>query len=130
VPKLRLLLDNDVPEGVGKVFRHHGHDVTQVRDILPVNSPDQLVAAVSELDGMILVSCDSDFRLVAPRIPKGHRARFRKLSRISIECSQVQAEQRTDEAMRLIEMEYEDAQNRRDKRMIIVIQKHQMKTLR
>jgi predicted nuclease of predicted toxin-antitoxin system len=128
--RLRLLLDNDVPDSVGDVLEKHGHDVKHVRDILLPNSPDQLVAAVSELEEFILVSCDSDFRLIAPRIPKGQRARFRKLSRISIECTQPLASVRIEAAMSFIEREFEEAQKLPDKRMFIVIKKDGMKTLR
>ncbi|HUY38456.1 MAG TPA: DUF5615 family PIN-like protein [Candidatus Binataceae bacterium] len=130
MPKLRLLLDNDVPDAVGRVFQAHGHEITHVRDILAINSSDQLVATVSELDGAILVSCDSDFKLIAPRIPIGQRTRFRKLSRISIECTQPQAAKRIEGAMSFIEAEFEISRNSHDKRMFIVIQKNGLKTLR
>lgn len=76
-----VLLDHNVPDSVADVFRAHGHTVRHVRDILPTDSPDPLVATVSEEDGTVLVSCDRDFKLIAPRIPRGHRARFRRLSR-------------------------------------------------
>jgi len=128
--KLRLLLDNDVPDSVGHVFTRHGHEITHVRDILAANSSDQLVAAVSELDELILVTCDSDFKVVAPRIPKGHRARFRKLSRIALECTQPLATKRIEAAMSFIEREFEETQALHDKRMFIVIKKNGMKTLR
>jgi hypothetical protein len=108
----------------------HGHIVQHVRDILPTDSSDPLVATTSELDECVLVSCDRDFKLIAPRVPIGQRARFRKLSRISLECNEYQAAQRVEEAMSLIEMEYEIASTRRDPRMHIVIQNNGMKTLR
>ena len=127
---LSLLLDNDVPDSVGEVLKRHGHRVTHVRDILPTDSSDPLVATASELEGMILVTCDTDFRVVAPRIPKGHRARFRKLSRIALECTQPLASIRMEAAMSFIEHEFEETQKLRDKRMFIVIKKNGMKTLR
>ena len=116
-----VLLDHNVPDSVADVFRAHGHTVRHVRDILPIDSPDPLVATVSEEDGTVLVSCDRDFKLIAPRIPRGHRARFRRLSRISLECNEPQAAQRVEEAMSFIELEYENALTRADKRMIVVI---------
>lgn len=130
MPTIRLLLDNNVPDSVGEVFRAHGHIVEHVRDILPVDSSDPLVATVSEEYECVLVSCDRDFRLIAPRIPHGKRARFRKLSRISLECSEPQAATRVEAAMSLIEAEYEIAQRSRDKRLIIVIQSAGIKTQR
>lgn len=127
---LRLLLDHNVPESVARVFRGRGHQVTLVRDILPTDSPDPLIAAVSEEVGAILVSCDRDFRQIAPRIPKGKRARFQKLSRISLECNETIAAVRVTDAMSFIEAEWEIAQARADKRMIVVIQNSGMKTQR
>lgn len=101
-----------------------------VSDILPTDSPDQLIATVSEEQGWILVSCDRDFKTIAPRIPHGMRARFRRLSRISLECSEPQAAKRVEAAMTLIEAEFEIAQESADKRMLIVIQNSGIKTHR
>jgi len=71
--------------------------------------------------GAILVSIDRDFRQIAPRIPKGARKRFKKLSRISVECSEVQAAQRVRETMPFIELAWLQAQKKPDKRLIAVI---------
>jgi predicted nuclease of predicted toxin-antitoxin system len=130
MPILRLLLDHNVPDSVADVFRERGHIVQLVREILPTDSPDQLIATVSEEDGAVLVSCDRDFKLIAPRIPRGSRSRFRRLSRISLECSEPQAAQRVKAAMSLIEAEYEISQSSGDGRMFIVIQNHGIKTHR
>jgi predicted nuclease of predicted toxin-antitoxin system len=127
---MRLLLDHNVPRSVGDVFRECGHTVVLVAEILPTDSPDPLIATVSEQDGAILVSCDSDFRQIAPRIPVGQRQRFRRLSRISLRCNETQAAARVEEAMTLIEAEFEIAQRRSDKRMMIEIQKAGIKTYR
>lgn len=127
---LRLLLDHNVPVSVAHVFEEHGHDVFLVRDVLPVDSPDPLVATFSEGDGLILVSCDRDFQLIAPRIPKGARARFRRLSRIVLQCNEPQAAERVRAAMSLIESEYQIALKSGDTRMIVVIQNAGIKTHR
>lgn len=129
-PTIRVLLDNCVPDSVGEVFRAHGHTIEYVRDILPVDSSDPLVATISEEQDLGLVSCDRDFNLIAPRIPLGKRSRYRKLSRISLECNEPQAASRLEAAMSLIEAEFEIAQKSKDKRMMIVIQNSGIKTLR
>lgn len=119
---MHVLLDNNVPDSVAQVFRQHGHSVTRLRDVLPTDSPDPVVAAASEIIGAVLVSADSDFRKqIAPRIPKGLKTRFRKLSRITLNCNPRQSAQRIAKAMSLIEAEFEIAQNSRDKRMVISI---------
>jgi hypothetical protein len=97
---------------------------------MAVDSPDPVVATVGDMDGAILVSCDHDFDAIAPRILKGVRARFRKLSRLSIRCAEFHAARRIGEAMELIELEYRTAQSRSDKRMFIEIQTTGIKTNR
>ncbi len=114
-------LDNNVPDSVAEVFRRHGHSVTLLRDILPADSPDPVVAAFSEDKGFVLISADRDFRKIAPRIPRAAKARFQRLSRITIQCNPYQTVQRIEKAMSLIEAESRIAQDSQDKRMIITI---------
>jgi predicted nuclease of predicted toxin-antitoxin system len=104
-----LLLDQNVADSVAVVFREFGHTVHLVREILPADSPDPLIAAVAELDSYVLVSHDRDFETIAPRIPKGSRARFRKLSRISLECNEAQAANRIRQTMSYIELAFTNA---------------------
>ena len=99
-----------------------------LRDILPPDSPDPLVARTSEEEGAVLVSCDGDFRRIASKIPKGERTRFRKLSRIHLQCQGPQAIHRIKAAMSFIEAEYELAQKSNDPRMHLVISKGYLKT--
>ncbi len=80
---MHFLLDENVPNSVAAVLGGHGHEVSSVRDIMPVASPDPVVATVSEEMDAILVSHDKDFRSIAPRIHV-NRARFRRLSRIAL----------------------------------------------
>jgi predicted nuclease of predicted toxin-antitoxin system len=127
---LHLLFDHNVPDPVAQVFRARGHTVVFLREIMPVDSPDPVVATVGDMDGAILVSCDHYFDAIAPRILKGMRARFRRLSRLSIRCAEFHAVQRVEEAMELIELEYRTAQVRPDRRMFIEIQRTGIKTNR
>jgi predicted nuclease of predicted toxin-antitoxin system len=106
---MQLLLDQNVANSVAAVFRDFGHTVHLVREILPSDSPDPLIAAVAELDSYVLVSHDRDFQAIAPRIPKGSRARFRKLSRISLECNEAQAANRIRQTMSYIELAFANA---------------------
>lgn len=124
------MLDHNVPDSVAEVFRNHSHTVALLRDIMPTDSPDPVVAAVADMDGAVLVSCDHDFNSIAPRILKGMRARFRRLSRITISCAEFHAARRIEEAMEFIELEYRTAQRRADKRMFLDIQRTGLKTNR
>lgn len=115
---------------MAEVFKKYGHQVRFLREWLPTDSPDPLVATVSENEGSILVSIDGDFQRIAPRIPKGARQRFRKLSHIRLECPEPQAARRLEEAMKFIEHEAEQATGRSDRRMILAIGTNVMRTYR
>lgn len=127
---MRVLLDQNVPDSVARVFESHDHEVIFLRDILPVDSPDQVVADVSETEGAVLVSCDGDFNRIAPRVPKGKKRRFKNLSRIHIKCPASQAANRIEAAMSFIEAEYEHSQHAKDQRMILAIAQQVMRTHR
>lgn len=127
---MRFLLDHNVPVSVGDVLRNHGHVVEFVSDILPTDSADPVVAATAELGDAILISLDADFDKIAPRIPFGHKSRFRKLSRISLKCNPVRASQRVALAMSFIELEWSIACLSADPRMIVWIGNDVLRTHR
>lgn len=127
-PAIRFFIDHCVPDSVGRVLRDAGHEVTLLR-IAP-DSPDPLVAAVSEMSGAVLVSLDSDFRRLAPRVPKGQRQRFRKLSRVGLRCKAPRCAQRITATLSLIEHEWTVAQENPDKRMIVDVGESYIRTIR
>lgn len=127
--RLKFFADNCVPDSVGQVLQEAGHEVLRLRDILPRNSPDQIVASVAELNDAILISFDRDFRTLAPRIGLG-RQRFRRLSRIAFRCREPIAARRIGLALSLIEHEWLIAQESDDHRMIIQISETTIQTIR
>ncbi|HTT80020.1 MAG TPA: DUF5615 family PIN-like protein [Stellaceae bacterium] len=127
--RLRFLADNCVPDSVARILREAGHEVILLREILPTNSPDPLVASVAELNGAILISFDKDLRALAPRIGIGQR-RFRRLSRIAFRCGEPEAARRLQLALPLVEFEWMMAQTASDKRMIVEIGPTYIRTLR
>jgi uncharacterized protein DUF5615 len=127
--RLKFLTDNCVPDSVGRILREAGHEVILLREVLPTNSSDPVVASVAELNEAILVSFDKDFRTLAPRIGIGQQ-RFRKLSRIGFRCDEPHAARRLTLALPLIEFEWTTAQAASDKRMIIEIGPTYIRTIR
>lgn len=117
-------------ESVAKFLEGLGHEVIRLRDVLPMDSPDPLVAKVSQDQRAILISNDADFRKIAPRVPDGERSRFRKLSRIHLQCEPAKSAERMKAAIEFILFEYDAAQKRADKRIHIVIQNNVIKTHR
>lgn len=126
---IKFFIDHCIPDAVGRALSSAGHEVVLLRTQLAPNSPDPLVAAVAEMNGAVLVSLDSDFKSLAPRAGVGRR-RFRTLSRIGLKCSEPQAGARIIEALSLIEHEWDLAQRRADKRMIVEIGQTSIRTIR
>ena len=127
---IRFFIDHCVPDSVGSALRDAGHEVILLRERIAPDSPDPLVAAVSEMSGAVLISLDSDFRRLAPRVPKGERQRFRRLSRIGLRCKAPRCARRLTSALSLIEHEWTLAQASADKRMIMDIGETYIRTIR
>jgi predicted nuclease of predicted toxin-antitoxin system len=126
---IKFFLDHCVPDSVGQVLRNAGHDVVFLRERLAPDSPDPLVAAFAEMSGAVLVSIDTDFQTLAPRIGVGRR-RFRKLSRVGLRCNEPQAARRIEASLTLIEHEWRVAQASSDKRMIVEVGSTHIRTVR
>ena len=58
---LRLLSDQCVPAEITGTLRRHGHQVTLLREALPIRSPDPVVIAKAQELGAVLVSLNGDF---------------------------------------------------------------------
>jgi hypothetical protein len=129
-PAIRFFIDHCVPDSVAAVLRDAGHEVVLLRERIAPDSPDPLVAAVSEMHGAVLVSLDSDFKRLAPRVPVGQRQRFRRLSRIGLRCNAPQCAGRVKVCLSLIAHEWEFAQASADKRMIVEIGQSYVRSIR
>ena len=127
---IKFFVDHCVPDSVGRVLRDAGHEVILLRERIAPDSPDPLVAAVSEMHGAVLISLDSDFKSLAPRVPKGQRQRFRKLSRIGLRCRAPRCAQRLGVVLSLIEHEWAVAQSSADKRMIVDVGESFVRSIR
>jgi predicted nuclease of predicted toxin-antitoxin system len=127
---VKFFADHCVAESVCKFLEGRGHEVIRLRDVLPTDSPDPLVAKVAQDNDAVLLSHDGDFNAIASRVPVGAKSRFRKLSRVHLGCENVHTGKRIAEAIELIEFEYEGAKKRKEKRLHIVIQKAGIKTNR
>ena len=127
--KLKVFLDEGVPESVGRCFEAAGHAVLYFADAAVPGSPDQLVAAVSEANDAVLVALDGDMRKIAQRRGIGPR-RYRRLSLIKLSCRETRASRRVDEAMSLIEHEWARSAKMSDRRIFIDIGDNVIRTIR
>jgi hypothetical protein len=95
---IAFLTDVNVPDSVGNFLRERGHDVERVREVMPADSPDPVVAEAAMQAGRILVSWDRDFNQQRFRKP-----RFDTLSRIGFSCPEPLGVRRLGEVIDLIE---------------------------
>jgi predicted nuclease of predicted toxin-antitoxin system len=59
---MRFFVDQNVPDSVGRFLESRGYAVILLRNRIPTDSPNTLVAAVSEANNAVLVTFDPDFR--------------------------------------------------------------------
>ena len=79
---MRLLFDHNMPVSAADAFRENGHEVIFLKDVLPPDSKDPIVAATAEINEAVLVTFDRDFKKMASRISRGQARRFRNLSKM------------------------------------------------
>ncbi len=125
-----FLADECVAESACKFLEERGHEVIRAKDTVPEGTEDPIVAKVAEDLAAILLTDDADFRTIIARRPDGQRRRFRKLSRVHLACKHSQAINRLAAAIALIEFEFELAQTRTDKRIIIDVKPTMIRTMR
>ena len=121
-PRMRLLIDENVPDSVAQFYTSRGHTVHYVRDLSPAGTPDPVVAKIGDRLSAVLVTWDRDFRKIASRMPQGSRERFRKLGRISYQCDEVRGVDLTRRWIESIEFHYAQALQQSDMRMLVVVQ--------
>jgi predicted nuclease of predicted toxin-antitoxin system len=118
---MRLLIDENVQDSIARLFRDRGHEVSLVRDVFLRGEADPVIAQLGDSLGMIVVTWDKGFRQLAKRAPHGERQRFRNLSRLTLRCNQARAVERVQRYLELIEFEFDQAQRRGDKRLLVEI---------
>jgi len=111
---MRLLIDQNVPQDVADLFVARGHDVQLARLRLRQDSPDQLLAFASAVEGLVIVTHDGDFRRYKDLFPQGYRTQARRLTgRIYLNLEPARAAARINTLMEVIEFHHADAAKRR-----------------
>jgi predicted nuclease of predicted toxin-antitoxin system len=122
LPRMLLLIDENVPCSVAEFYGTRGHTIHYVRDLFPNSTPDPVIAKIGDRLSAIIVTWDKDFKKLANRIPAGNRERFRRLGRISYQCNEVRGLALTQRWIEMVEFHYAQALKRQDLRMIVQIQ--------
>jgi predicted nuclease of predicted toxin-antitoxin system len=130
-PAMRFFTDQNVPDAVNRFLISKEYHVIALRQQIPTDSPDSLVAAVAEANNAILVTFDSDFKAIASRYGIGQK-RFTKLSLIRFEkCRESQAAWRFEEALSLIDHEWSHGHLQNlNRRLFVVITSQTIRTHR
>ncbi|MBI2927264.1 MAG: DUF5615 family PIN-like protein [Verrucomicrobia bacterium] len=69
---LRLFSDQCVPAEITDLLRRHGHQVTLLREVLPIRSLDHVVIAKAQELGAILLSLNGDFADIVTHPPANY----------------------------------------------------------
>ena len=85
---MTFLLDQDVPDAIGRVAAQGGHCVTRLREVLPPDADDCTVLSFAHTHQLVLVTCNRDdfLALVAAQPHAGLIVVIRRQSRVA-ECS-------------------------------------------
>lgn len=128
---MRLLMDENVPDSVTDFFRARGHDVHLVRDLFLPGTPDGVIARLGdEMETIVVTWNHKDFKRLVSRVPTGYSRQFRRLGRINFRCKEPHGTLRAKQFIESIEFEYEQTQNKRDKRLMIEITETGLRIIR
>lgn len=119
--KMRLLLDQNVPQAVADIFSDRGHEVLYSRDVLQQDSPDSLIAITAAVEGLIVVSIDKDFKRYAELFPQGFQIPPRRMTgRIAINVDETRAAKRIADIVDVIEFQFLRAKARGIRLLVVV----------
>ena len=127
IPRMTLLIDENVPNSVAEFFAGRGHHVSYVRDVLPAGTPDPVVARIGDRLSAIVVTWDRDFESIIRRVPPGNKNAFRRLGRISFRCAEPKGKALLIRWIDMIEIHYAQCLEEMDFRMIVQIQESGIK---
>jgi predicted nuclease of predicted toxin-antitoxin system len=113
------------------MFRASGHHVILHREVLAEKTADDVVAATALANAAILLAIDPDMKRFPKRfgISQGS-TRFEKLSLIWVCCNETMAAKRLQQAMSLIEHEWNVSEEKTARRLWIEVGPHHLRSNR
>lgn len=100
-----FFVDNCVAESVPKLLEKEGHDIVRLRDVMPPDTKDPVVAIAAASSNRVLITTDKDFRQIAKTLNMTRRE-SQKLHRVALRCADSKSAKRMQEAIPLIEFEW------------------------
>ena len=126
---MRFFLDASVPDSVGQVLAAGGHEIIYHRDVLEEGAKDPVVCQTALTNNAILVAVDKDMKHLTRRFGVTDD-RFKNLSMVFCGCSIPIASKRIEQALSLIEHEWDYSAQKTGRRLLIEITNHQISTQR
>lgn len=129
--RITFLIDEDVPQSVGRFLAARGHDVTFAVDRLGPKSPDELVATLGDELQSVLITCNArDFKKLAWRRPPTGHDRFRHLGLLTLLGDKSHIPDRITQVVESIEFEFRFCQGQADRRLFIEVSDHKFTVVR
>lgn len=126
-----VLLDAGVPVSIGDKFSNAGWEVIHYNQVLAEKVTDDVVCRAAIANNAALVAIDKDMKQIARRYnKKKQKDQFAKLDLIMFGGSNVKAVKRSEQAISLIEHEWEYANAKPARRLWIEITEHYIRTER
>jgi predicted nuclease of predicted toxin-antitoxin system len=118
---MRFLTDENVADNVGEWLRARGYEVFVARDVVARGSPDELLAFLIEVNGLIIVTHDNDFKQLRRTLPQGQRNRVTNgAGRISLSVPEARVVGRLEQVWDIVEFQYARAWSR-NQRLVLTI---------
>lgn len=114
-----FFMDNCVADSVGRLLGKAGHDVALLRDHMPADTKDPIVAMTCAMNARVLVTHDKDFKELSKKLAMSKKAST-QLHRVSLRCSEPNAATRINEALSVIEAEWDRVQANSGKHQMVV----------
>jgi predicted nuclease of predicted toxin-antitoxin system len=105
-PCIPFFTDQNVPDSVGEYLKSVGHQLTRLRDVMAIDTPDPIIEVACSKSGHVLLSHDKDFKQVSKRLNITQKQYRNSLHRIILRCPEPNDVKRISEALPLIELEW------------------------
>ncbi len=114
-----FLIDENADARVVGVVRAAGHSVDLATSLFAEGTPDEQLAAYADARGAVLVTADRDFTRLISRRPVGNVLRWKRAGRVLLSCPPHRGPGRLEQALPLLEWEYEHLAGSSDPRVIV-----------
>lgn len=101
-----FFMDHCVPASTSKLLVAAGHDVILLKDCMPTDTKDPVIAIACAENARVLVTHDKDFKQISKKLNIVKRE-FALLHRVSMRCDDPLSAARMQDALSLIEWEWD-----------------------